>query len=238
MVPSGKWAASCSSRLFKQDMVVQLWDLASAAERRRLRGPTEMIRCVAIAPDGRRVAAGSADKTVRVWALDQSGAPPLTLKGHTDQVNSVTFLPGGESLLSGGNDGNVRQWDVKNGVAKGVINPRAGRVNAVAFGGSSRRVAVAGDTLTIRQADGALLELRGHHGPVLCVAFSTDGQLLISGGNDNTVRMWRTADGEMLSSFEGHTARVTAVAVTPDGLTAFSGSGDGTIRRWRVPAMV
>lgn len=232
VVLSGKWAASCSSRLFKQDMVVQLWDLGDGGERRRLRGPTDQVRCVAIAPDGRRVAAGSADRAVRVWALEQSAAPPLCLKGHTDLVTSVAFLPGGESLLSGGYDGTVRQWDGKTGAAKGVIDPRAGRINAVAFGGPSRRLAVAGATLTVRQADGTFVELHGHHGPVLCAAFTADGQLLVSGGSDHTVRFWRAADGEPLRCFEGHGARVNAVAVAPDGKTVFSAGADGTIRRW------
>src|SRR5690349_20674524 len=126
-----------------------------------------MIHCIAIAPDGRRVAAGSDDKTVRVWALDQPNAAPLTLKGHTDHVQSLAFLPGGDSLLCGGSDGTVRQWDIKSGAAKGVIDPRAGRVNAVAFGGTSRRLAVAGGSLVVRQANGVLQELHGHQGPVL-----------------------------------------------------------------------
>src|SRR5439155_21439176 len=58
LAPGAKWAASCSVRLMRQDMVVQLWDLASGNERRRLRGHTDSVVCVAIAPDSRAVAAG------------------------------------------------------------------------------------------------------------------------------------------------------------------------------------
>src|SRR5205823_14547567 len=86
LAPTAKWAASCSMRLMKRDMVVQLWDLASGRERRRLRGHTDSVLCVAIAPDARAVAAGSADRTVRLWVLDQKAVKELCLTGHTDTV--------------------------------------------------------------------------------------------------------------------------------------------------------
>jgi len=213
-------------------MVVQLWDLVSGVERRRLCGPTDQIGCVAIAPDGHRVAAGSADKVVWVWALKQPDVPALALKGHTDLVSAVLFLPGGESLLSGSHDGTLRQWEMKSGVVKGVIDARAGRINALAFGGASRRLAFAGDALTLRQANGTFTALHGHRGAALCVAFSPDGQRVVSGGADNVVRVWRAQDGELLNAFEGHTARVTALVVTPDGRGVLSAGADGTIRRW------
>ncbi len=232
MVPSGKWAASCSLRLFVTDMVVQLWDLVSGIERRRLCGPTDQVGCVAIASDGRRVAAGSADKVVWVWALEQPAAPALVLKGHTDLVSGVVFLPGGESLLSVSHDGTLRQWEAKSGVQKAVIDARVGRINALAFGGPSRRLAIAGEELTLRQANGTFTPLQGHRGAVLCVALTPDGQRVVSGGADKVVRVWRAQDGELLKAFEGHTARITALAVTPDGRGVLSGGGDGTIRRW------
>ena len=64
-------------------MGVQLWDLATGAERRRLRGPAENIRCVAISPDGKGIAAGSNDSMVWVWSSDQAGPKTFCMKGHT-----------------------------------------------------------------------------------------------------------------------------------------------------------
>src|SRR5262249_6887617 len=122
--PGAKWAASCALRLFERDMVVQLWDVASGSERRRLKGHTKDVRCLAIAPDGRRVAAGGDDQTIPLWAIDQTGSPSVCLRGHTGPVYAVAFLTDGASLLSGGGDGTVRLWDVKSGTLKGTLQPQ------------------------------------------------------------------------------------------------------------------
>jgi serine/threonine protein kinase len=232
LAPGGKWAASCSRRLFFQDRIVQLWDLATGKQRRRLKGHTDRVRRVAVSPAGKHVASSSADHTIRVWDVDQPSAAALSLHGHTDTVTCLAFLPAGEALLSGGHDGTVRLWDTRNGAAKGTIPGQVGPVEALAFGGPSKRVAIAGDELRVRQANGTFTQLHGHRGPVLCVAFSSDGLLLLSGGSDNTVRLWRAEDGEELRCFEGHTGKVHAVAFAPDGRFAYSGSADGTVRRW------
>jgi serine/threonine protein kinase len=232
MAPNGKWAASCSLRLFQQDMVVQLWELAGGTERRRLKGHTDTICGVAVSADGRRVAAGSADRTALVWAVDQPGSPSVCFKGHTAPVSCVGFLSGGDSLLTGSHDGTVRLWDARTGEAKGRLKAHFGKVEAVAFGGPSKRIAVAGEGLHVRQVNGSFTTLRGHRGSVLCVVFWPEGQLVLSGGADGTVRLWRAEDGEELTRFKGHDGPVRAVAVSPDGRTAFSGGADGTIRRW------
>jgi serine/threonine protein kinase len=232
MARGGKWAASCALRLFKSDMVVQLWDLASGGERRRLKGHEDSVCCLAISPEGRRVAGGSADKTIRIWALNQPGTPSICLKGHTAQVSSVLFTQSGDGLLSGSHDGVVRLWDAHSGAVKGTVNGQVGKVEAVTLHGGTKRMAIAGNGLRLRQPNGSMMALNGHRGGVHAVAFSPDGQFLLSGGCDATVRLWTAADGHLLQTFDGHTETVYAVIFNPDGQTAYSGGADGTLRRW------
>jgi WD40 repeat protein len=67
---------------------------------------------VAFSRDGRRIATGSEDRTVRLWDA-ASGQEVLTLKGHTDIVRCVGFSNDGCRLVSGGWDHTVRVWDAR-----------------------------------------------------------------------------------------------------------------------------
>ena len=65
-----------------------------------LKGHTSVVNSVAYSPDGKTLASGSWDKTVKLWDV-QTGKEQTTLKGHTDVVRSVTYSPDGKTLASG-----------------------------------------------------------------------------------------------------------------------------------------
>ena len=74
--------------------------------------------------------------------------------------------------------------------------------------------------------------LKGHELPVEDMAFSRDGQLLVSAGDDGTVRVWNVGKGEVQAVCIGHQAMVLAVAISPDGQTIASASVDGSVKLW------
>lgn len=71
--------------------------------------------------------------------------------------------------------------------------------------------------------------LTEHSGRVRSVAYSSDGQTLASGGDDNTIRIWNFQTGELLETL-GHLGPVNSVAFSPNGQTLVSGSDDTTIK--------
>ena len=73
----------------------------------------------------------------------------------------------------------------------------------------------------------------GHTDGITCTSYSPNGRQIISGSNDNTIRVWDAETGVVIGEpIKGHTDIVTSVAYSPNGRHIISGSDDRTIRIW------
>jgi WD40 repeat protein len=200
-----------------------------------LTGHTDWVLSVAFSPDGRLLASGSFDDTIKLWEV-ASGRLVRTLTGHTDWVRSVAFSPDGRLLASGSDDETIKLWEVASGSLVRSLGHTA-PVLSVAFSPDGRLLA-SGSYKEIKLWDvatGSLVRtLTGHTNWVLSVAFSPDGRLLASGSADKTIKLWEVASGSLVRTLTGHTDWVRSVAFSPDGRLLASGSADKTIKLWEV----
>ena len=72
--------------------------------------------------------------------------------------------------------------------------------------------------------------LKGHSGIVHSVCFSPNGQRIVSGGQDKTLKVWDSKTGQEMLTLKGHSGSVTSVSFSPDGKRIVSGSLDGTVK--------
>src|SRR5262249_45442669 len=93
---------------------LQVWDSRSGEVMFTLRGHTDLVTCMALAPDGRRFASAGRDRTVRLWDL-LSGKELHVLRGHADVLTSLAFSPDGKRLASASNDKTIKLWDPATG---------------------------------------------------------------------------------------------------------------------------
>ncbi|MBC7878530.1 MAG: PD40 domain-containing protein [Anaerolineales bacterium] len=206
-----------------------------AAPPREFSGHTDYIYGVAISPDGKYLATGSVDQTVRLWDM-ATGETIRVLTGHTYTIDGVVFSPDGKYLLSGSHDGTARLWEVATGQTVKVF-PTTISMGNVAFSPDGKYFAAAYADSIGRIWDvttGQIVHtLAGHTDLLTRVAYSPDGKYVLTGSGDNTARLWDSMSGEQVQVFAGHTHGISAVAFSPDGKTIATGD-DASVRLWDI----
>ena len=197
-----------------------------------LTGHTDRVQSVAFSPEGKTLASGSNDDTVRLWDV-ATRRPIATLTGHTDDVMAIAFSPNGETLASASVDNTVRLWDVATRRPIATLTGHTNDVLAITFSLDRETLASASVDNTVRLWNIAtrqpIVTFTDHMDAVTSVAFSPDGWPLASGHYNSIVRVW-----DYPVPLSDHTDAVTSVAFSPDGEILASGSYDDTVRLWGV----
>ena len=195
------------------------------------------ISSVVFSPDGKILASGSYDNTVKLWDV-ATGASLSTLEGHEYVVYSVAFSPDGKTLASGSSDRTIKLWDVATGANIATLKGYGLEVSSVAFSPDGTTLASGSYDNTIKLWDVTMQTnistFEGHTGGISTVAYSPDGRTLASGSYDNTIKLWDVATGANIATFEEHTGWVESVAFSLDGTMLASGAWDNTIKLWDV----
>ncbi|MEC4984636.1 MAG: NB-ARC domain-containing protein, partial [Oscillatoria sp. PMC 1076.18] len=211
------------------------FDSPDGALIRTLTGHRDMVRAVAIAPDGKQAVSASDDNTLKLWDL-ATGQELHTLKGHRDRVRAVAITPDGKQAVSGSNDNTLKLWDLATGQELRTLRGYSSWVRAVAITPDGKQAISGSLDHTLKLWDLAtgreVGTLTGHSDTVTAVAITPDGKQAISGSGDSTLKLWDLAKGHEIRTLKGHSDEVWAVAITPDGKQAISGSLDHTLKLW------
>ena len=203
---------------------------------RTLDGHKSMVLSIAFDPEGRTLASGSDDRTVKLWEVT-SGKLVRTLEGHYDAVISIAFDPEGRTLASGSSSNNiVKLWEATSGKLIRTLKGHYGTVRSVVFDPEGRTLASGsadGTVILWEATSGKLIRtLERHRNWVNSIAFDRQGRTLASGGGDIYVKLSGATSGKLLATLKGHMGIVWSIAFDPEGRTLASGSSDKTVKLW------
>ncbi len=199
-------------------------------------------RAIAWSDGGDVLLAGHEDGSVLAWRSGRK-TPVATLSRHPAAVTDLDVSPDGRWIATGCDDGRIRIFAARHPTrSPAVVEPRKGRIAAVAFGPASRP-----DLLAVATRSGELLgwRLRGAEwDPVLAkrvtgaqihaLAWSPAGDRVAVGTEGRTVHIIELASGETSLVLEPHAGAVGDVAFSPEGQRLLAPSGGGEARIWDV----
>jgi len=217
------------------DYTIMVYDFVTGNPLHTLTGHTDRIWNLIKLKNG-LLASCSSDTSIRVWNIEKLTCERV-LQGHGGLVCCLMELPN-LLLLSGSQDKSLKVWDLKldtKDCVRTIKNTAMGRImTCILLNKEDLACGSEANIQVINFFDGTLKKtLTGHASLVRDLNLLADGNTLLSGSDDKSIRMWNLAEGKCLKIFNGHTHSANKILLW-NANTIVSASDDHSIKFWNL----
>uniref|UniRef100_A0A1I8I3Y1 U5 small nuclear ribonucleoprotein 40 kDa protein n=3 Tax=Macrostomum lignano TaxID=282301 RepID=A0A1I8I3Y1_9PLAT len=203
-----------------------------------LTGHEGEIYCGKFSPTGSILATAGYERKIFLWTVYDECENLAVLTGHGGAILELKFTTDGETLVSAASDKTAALWDLEAGLRIKRLKGHEKLINSVDVVRRGPQLLCTGsDDGTIRLWD---RRVRGHThsfdsgNAVTSVAFGDTGELVYSGGIDNSIQAWDLRRSACTMRLRGHSDTVTGLALSPDGNYLLSNGMDASLRVWDI----
>jgi len=205
---------------------------------KQLADSDDSVLCLAVSPDGKKIASGGCDRTVRVWEYP-SGTQEQAIENHADWVLGVAFAADGKHLLTCSRDKTAKVWDLVAKESVLTFPDHQAPVFGVGVKADSKAGFSVGTDKQLRTwnsvGEGKQIKVLGNHGDdILKLVQHPKEPVMVTTSADKTVKVWNPESGANTKTLTGLNDHVFAAAISPDAKQVAAGGYDGEVKIWTI----